>query len=207
MAPVTPNPDHIRDFPDAAAFERWLRTNHDKADEIWLKIHKKESGLPTVTYAEALDIALCWGWIDGQKKTFDEMSFLQRFCPRRPKSIWSQRNIGHVERLTKAGRMTAFGQTQVDAAKADGRWKAAYAAGRDMQVPDDLKAAIAANPKAQKTFETLNRQNLFSLAFRVGNLKTPEGRAKKIAGFVEMLARGETIYPNGKAAKGTSDKP
>jgi len=207
MAPVTPNPDHIRDFPDAAAFERWLRTNHDKADEIWLKIHKKESGLPTVTYAEALDIALCWGWIDGQKKTFDEMSFLQRFCPRRPKSIWSQRNIGHIERLTKAGRMTAFGQTQVDAAKADGRWKAAYAAGRDMQVPDDLKAAIAANPKAQKTFETLNRQNLFSLAFRVGNLKTPEGRAKKIAGFVEMLARGETIYPNGKAAKGMSDKP
>ena len=207
MAPVTPNPDHIRDFPDAATFERWLRTNHDKADEIWLKIHKKESGLPTVTYAEALDIALCWGWIDGQKKTFDETSFLQRFCPRRPKSIWSQRNIGHVERLTKAGRMTAFGQTQVDAAKADGRWKAAYAAGRDMQVPDDLKAAIAANPKAQKTFETLNRQNLFSLAFRVGNLKTPEGRAKKIAGFVEMLARGETIYPNGKAAKGTSDKP
>ena len=207
MAPVTPNPDHIRDFLDAAAFERWLRTNHDKADEIWLKIHKKESGLPTVTYAEALDIALCWGWIDGQKKTFDEMSFLQRFCPRRPKSIWSQRNIGHIERLTKAGRMTAFGQTQVDAAKADGRWKAAYAAGRDMQVPDDLKAAIAANPKAQKTFETLNRQNLFSLAFRVGNLKTPEGRAKKIAGFVEMLARGETIYPNGKAAKGMSDKP
>jgi len=201
MAPVVPNPDHIRDFPDMAAFERWLKVNHDKASEIWLKIHKKDSGLPTVTYAEALDVALCWGWIDGQKKSFDESSFLQRFCPRGPKSIWSQRNIGHIERLTKAGRMTAHGQAHVDSAKADGRWQAAYAAGRDMQVPDDLKAAIAANPKAQQTFETLNRQNLFALAFRVGNLRTPEGRAKKIAGFVEMLAKGETIYPNGRGAK------
>jgi len=201
MAPVTPNPDHIRDFPDAVAFERWLKSNHDKASEIWLKIHKKESGLLTVTYAEALDIALCWGWIDGQKKSFDENSFLQRFCPRQAKSIWSQRNIGHIDRLTKAGRMTPHGQMQVDAAKADGRWQAAYAAGRDMQVPDDLKAAIAANKAAQKTFETLNRQNLFALAFRVGNLRTPAGRAKKIAGFVDMLARGETIHPNGKGAK------
>ncbi|MEO8882096.1 MAG: YdeI/OmpD-associated family protein, partial [Devosia sp.] len=126
---------------------------------------------------------------------------LQRFSPRGRKSLWSQRNIGHIERLTKAGKMTPHGQAHVDSAKADGRWQAAYAAGRDMQVPDDLKAAIAANPQAQKTFETLNRQNLFSLAFRVGNLRTPEGRARKIAGFVEMLARGETIYPNGNGGK------
>lgn len=201
MAPVTPNPDHIRAFPDVAQFETWLRANHDKSGEIWLKIHKKDSGLPTVTYAEALDVALCWGWIDGHKKSFDQNSFLQRFSPRGLKSIWSQRNIGHIERLTKAGRMTAHGQAQVDAAKADGRWQAAYAAGRDMQVPDDLLAAIAANAKAQKTFETLNRQNLFALAFRTGNMRTPAGRAKKIAGFVEMLGRGETIYPNGKGAK------
>jgi len=198
MAPVTPKPDNIRDFADASQFEAWLKAHHDKADELWLKIHKKDSGRPTVTYAEALDIALCWGWIDGHKKSFDSESFLQRFSPRKSRSIWSQRNIGHIERLTAAGRMTPHGQAQVDAAKADGRWQAAYASGRDMVAPDDLLAAIAKNPAAQKTFETLNRQNQFALAFRTGNMKTPAGRAKKIAGFVDMLARGETIYPNGK---------
>ena len=199
MAPVTPNPDNIRDFPDAGQFEVWLAAHHDKAGELWLKIHKKESGRPTVTYAEALDVALCWGWIDGQKKSFDTDSFLQRFTPRQRKSIWSQRNITHIERLTAAGRIRPQGQAQVDAAKADGRWQAAYAAGRDMVVPDDLLAAIAKNPAAQQTFDTLNRQNLFALTFRTGNMKTPAGRAKKIYGFVEMLARGETLYPNGKA--------
>ena len=198
MAPVTPKPDNIRDFADASQFEAWLQAHHDKADELWLKIHKKDSGRPTVTYAEALDIALCWGWIDGHKKSFDSESFLQRFSPRKSRSIWSQRNIGHIDRLTAAGRMTPHGQAQVDAAKADGRWQAAYASGRDMVAPDDLLAAIAKNPAAQKTFETLNRQNQFALAFRTGNMKTPAGRAKKIAGFVDMLARGETIYPNGK---------
>jgi len=201
MAAVVPNPAHVMAFADASAFEQWVRKHHDTADEIWLKIHKKESGLPTVTYAEALDVALCWGWIDGQKKSYDASSFLQRFCPRAAKSIWSQRNIAHTERLTKAGRMTPQGQAQVDAAKADGRWQRAYAAGRQMTIPDDLAAAIAANPKAQATFETLNRQNQFALAFRTHNMKTPAGRAKKIAGFVEMLARGETIHPNGAGAR------
>jgi uncharacterized protein YdeI (YjbR/CyaY-like superfamily) len=201
MASVTPNPAAIRDFPDAKSFEAWLAAHHDTAPELWLKLHKRESGLPSVTYAEALDIALCWGWIDGQKKSFDDRSFLQRFTRRGAKSIWSQRNIAHVERLTAAGRMTMHGQQQVDAAKADGRWQRAYAAGRDMEVPPDLLAAISENPAAQKTFETLNRQNRFALAFRTGNLKTPAGRAKKIEGFVQMLARGETIHPNGKGAK------
>jgi uncharacterized protein YdeI (YjbR/CyaY-like superfamily) len=201
MAAITPDPESIRAFADAEAFARWLAGHHDVVGQIWLKLHRKQSGLPTVSYAEALDIALCWGWIDGQKKPFDESSFLQRFTPRGAKSIWSVRNQGHVERLVAAGRMTPHGQAQVDAAKADGRWQRAYAAGRDMQVPDDLLAAIAADPKAQQTFETLNRQNLFALAFRIGNLKTPAGRAKKIAGFVEMLARGETIHPNGRAEK------
>jgi uncharacterized protein YdeI (YjbR/CyaY-like superfamily) len=198
MAPIVPNPDRIRDFPDAPALEAWLRQHHDKAPELWLKIHKKDSGRPTVTYAEALDVALCWGWIDGQKKPFDAHSFLQRFTPRKPKSIWSQRNIAHVDRLTQAGRMTPHGQAHVDAARADGRWQAAYASGRAMEVPPDLVAAIAANPEAQRTFDGLNRQNRFALAFRIGNIKTPAGRAKKIAGFVEMLARGETLHPNGK---------
>jgi uncharacterized protein YdeI (YjbR/CyaY-like superfamily) len=199
MAPVIPNPEAIREFADAAGFERWLAASHATTDEIWLKLHKRASGRPTVTYAEALDIALCWGWIDGQKQAFDGDSFLQRFTPRGPRSIWSQRNIANVERLGAAGRLQPSGQAAIDAAQADGRWQRAYAAGRDMQVPPDLLAAIAANPAAQATFATLNRQNQFALAFRTGNLKTPAGRAKKIAGFVDMLARGETLHPNGKA--------
>ncbi|MGN6101548.1 MAG: YdeI/OmpD-associated family protein [Devosia sp.] len=207
MPTVQPHPDRILSFPDAPSFERWLAANHASAPELWLKLHKKGSGLPSVTYAEALDVALCWGWIDGQKKPFDETSFLQRFTPRGPRSIWSQRNIAHVERLTAQGRMTPFGQAQVDAARADGRWERAYAAGRDMQVPDDLLAAIAANPAAQATFETLNRQNLFALAFRVNNLKTAAGRARKIAEFVDMLARGETLHPNGRAAARQKGEP
>jgi uncharacterized protein YdeI (YjbR/CyaY-like superfamily) len=201
MALVVPNPDHIGSFPDAAAFERWLAANHGTAPEIWLKLYKKASGVPTVSYAEAVDIALCWGWIDGQKKPFDATAFLQRFCQRGGKSIWSQRNIAHVERLTAAGRMQPPGLAQVEAARADGRWRRAYAAGRDMQMPPDLLAAIAENPEAQKTFATLNRQNLFALAFRLGNLKTPAGRARKIAGFVDMLARGESLHPNGKGVR------
>jgi len=199
MAPVIPNPGAIREFADAAGFERWLAENHATSTELWLKLHKRDSGRPTVTYAEALDIALCWGWIDGQKKSFDAASFLQRFTPRGPRSIWSQRNIANVERLGAAGRLQPRGQAEIDAARADGRWQRAYAAGRDMQMPSDLLAAIAANPAAQATFATLNRQNQFALAFRIGNIKTPAGRAKKIAGFVDMLARGETIHPNGKA--------
>jgi len=151
-----------------------------------------------VTYAQALDVALCWGWIDGIRKSLDERSFLQRFSPRTPKSIWSQVNRDHVARLIAAGRMTSHGQRQVDAAKADGRWEAAYAPMRSVTVPDDLRAAIEANPRARKTFATLGRQNLFSLAFRTNNMKTPAGRAKKIADLVAMLARGETIVPEKK---------
>jgi uncharacterized protein YdeI (YjbR/CyaY-like superfamily) len=198
MAPVIPNPRTIRSFPTAAAFETWLAANHDRATEVWLKVHKKDSGLRTVTCAEALDVALCWGWIDGLRKPFDERSFLQRYSPRRTKSIWSQINRNHVARLTKAGRMTLHGQRHVDAAKADGRWAAAYAPMRtatEANIPRDLRAAIAANPRARRTFRTLNRQNLFALTFRTNNMKTPAGRAKKIAALVAMLARGETITP------------
>jgi len=188
----------MRSFGDAGAFEAWLATHHDRETELWLKIHKKDSGLQSVNYAQALDVALCWGWIDGLKKSFDEKSFLQRFTPRRPKSIWSQVNRGHVARLTKAGRMTAHGQKQIDAAKADGRWAAAYAPIRDVSagsLPADLRKAINANPKAAKTFKTLGKMNLFALAFRTNNMKTPAGRAKKIAALVEMLAQGKTIVP------------
>ena len=201
MAPIVPDPKKIRSFRTEAAFEAWLARNQARETEIWLKIHKKDSGLPTVTWAQALDVALCWGWIDGIRKAFDGRSFLQRFTPRRAKSVWSQINRDHIARLTKAGRMTPHGQRQVDAAKADGRWDAAYAPIRlatEATIPADLRAAIEANPRARKTFRTLGRQNLFALAFRTNNMKTPAGRSRKIAALVAMLARGETIVPEGR---------
>jgi uncharacterized protein YdeI (YjbR/CyaY-like superfamily) len=198
MAPVVPNPKKIRAFKSKAAFEAWLRANHARETEIWLRFYKKGTGRPTVTNAEALDVALCWGWIDGIRKACDEESYLQRYTPRRARSIWSQINRGHAGRLTAAGRMRPPGQRQVDAAKADGRWDAAYApirAATQASIPDDLRAAIEANPRARKTCQTLGRLNLFALAFRTNNMKTPAGRARKVASLVAMLARGETIVP------------
>ncbi len=205
MAPVVPDPKKIKAFRNEAAFEAWLSKNHNKQTELWLKIHKKASGLPTVTYAQALDVALCWGWIDGLKKSFDESSFIQRFTPRTAKSPWSQINRGHVARLTKAGRMTPHGQRYIDAAKADGRWDAAYAPIRSItreSMPADLLKAIAENPRARATFARLGRQNLFALTYRTNNMKTPEGRARKIATLVAMLARGETIVPEPQRRSG-----
>ena len=198
MAPVIPDPKKIRSFRDGAAFEKWLRAHHDRESELWLKIYKKASGVPTVTYAQALDVALCWGWIDGLKKAFDDKAFIQRFSPRRPKSVWSQINRDHIARLVAAGRMTPHGQRHVDSAKADGRWDAAYAPIRSAttaMIPEDLRAAIDANPRARQTFATLGRQNLFALAFRTNQMKTPAGRARKIAALVAMLARKKTIIP------------
>lgn len=193
MAPVIPDPKKIKSFRSAEAFEKWLSANHARETELWLKIHKKDSGLPTVTYAEALDAALCWGWIDGLKKSFDKRSFLQRFTPRKPKSVWSQVNRNHIARLTKAGRMTPHGQKHVDAAKADGRWEAAYAPIRTAtpeMIPDDLRAAIQASPRARKAFKGLNRQKLFALAFRTNSMKTAEGRKRKIKELVKLLETG-----------------
>jgi uncharacterized protein YdeI (YjbR/CyaY-like superfamily) len=198
MAPIIPNPQKIKSFRTEAAFEAWLAANHARETEVWLKIHKKDSGLATVSSAAALDVVLCWGWIDGIRKAFDDRSFLQRFSPRTARSVWSQINRDHVARLTAAGRMTPHGQRQVDAARADGRWDAAYAPIRSTTratVPDDLRAAIEASPRARKTFHTLGRQNLFALAFRTNNMKTPAGRARKIEALVAMLERGETIVP------------
>ena len=208
VAPMIPDPARVRSFPDGKAFEAWMRTHHDREPEIWLTIHKKGSGLPTVTLAEALDVALCWGWIDGIRKSLNAESYLQRYTPRRPRSLWSQINREHVARLTAAGRMTPHGQRQVDAARADGRWDAAYAPIREASeasIPADLRAAIDANPKARKTFATLRRINLFALAFRTNAMKTPAGRARKIAALVDMLARSETIVrepPAREANKG-----
>ncbi|KYG10511.1 hypothetical protein BE21_11585 [Sorangium cellulosum] len=198
MASITPDKKKIKSFPTEAELEAWMAANHAQETELWLRIYKKGSGVPTVTQAQALDVALCWGWIDGIRKSLDESSFLQRYTPRKSRSVWSQINRDHVARLTAAGRMTPHGQRQVDAAKADGRWDAAYAPMRsatEATLPDDLRAAIEANPRAREALQTLGRQNLFALAFRMSNMKTPAGRAKKVADLVAMLARGETIVP------------
>ena len=187
-----------KSFATPRALESWLRANHAKAPELWIKIHKKESGLRSVTPAEAVDVMLCWGWIDGLRRGFDDRSFLQRYTPRRARSIWSQVNREHVARLRRAGRMTPHGQAQVDAAKRDGRWARAYAPIRKSSadsLPPDLLKAIRANAKARQTFKGLSRMNLFALAFRTHHMKTPAGRARKIATLVAMLARGETIVP------------
>ena len=204
MAAVVPNPRRIKAFRTDAAFESWLRRNHNREPEVWLKIYKKASGVPTVTAAQALDVVLCWGWIDGIRKGLDERAFLQRYTPRTPRSVWSQINRSHVARLTDAGRMTPHGQRQVDAAKADGRWAAAYAPMRSATIdtiPADLRRAIDDNAEAQRTFRTLGRMNLFALGYRTNRMKTSKGRAKKIADLVAMLARGETIVPEPRSRR------
>jgi uncharacterized protein YdeI (YjbR/CyaY-like superfamily) len=198
MAPVHVDPDRVHEFVDAEAFYAWLSKNHDKAPEAWIKIHKVGSGLASINAKQAIDVVLCWGWIDGVKKSFDDKSFFQRYTPRGKKSIWSQINVDNVARLTREGRMTPHGQREIDAAKADGRWARAYGGSQDMKIPQALQAAIDANPKAKAMLATLSAQNRFALAFRVHNLKTEAGKQKRIAAFVEMLERGETIHPQGK---------
>ncbi len=198
MAPVVVDPEKIRPFKDAESFYKWLAKNHDKADEIWIKIHKVDSGLKSITPKEAIDAVLCWGWIDGQRKGFDDLSFLQRYSPRSKKGTWSQINVDNVVRLVKEGRMTAHGLKHVEAAKADGRWDRAYKGSKDMKIPTDLQRAIDAEPKAKAMLVKLSAQNRFALAFRTHNMKTEAGRKKKIETFVAMLKRGETIYPQSK---------
>jgi len=198
MAPIKVDPAKVREFPDADSFYRWLAEHHDKQDEVWIKIRKVKSGLTSITPTEAIDVVLCWGWIDGTRKGLDATSFLQRYSPRGRKSIWSQINVDNVARLIAEGRMTEHGLKQVDAAKADGRWDRAYASGRDLKIPDDLQAAIDAEPKAREMLGRLSQQNRFAIAFRMHHVKTEAGRKKKIATFVEMLKHGETIYPQGK---------
>lgn len=198
MPPVKVDPNKVRTFKDAASFYTWLGKNHDKDEEVWIKIHKVDSGLTSITAKEAIDVVLCWGWIDGLRKGFDDKSFLQRYSPRKKTSVWSQINVANVARLIEEGRMTAHGLAHVDAAKADGRWARAYKSGKDMKIPADLQAAIDAAPKAKAMLGKLSEQNRFALAFRTHNMKTPAGRKKKIETFVAMLKRGETIYPQRK---------
>jgi uncharacterized protein YdeI (YjbR/CyaY-like superfamily) len=198
MAAVNVDMSRVHEFVDAASFERWLAQHHASEPEVWIKLHKVGSGQPSITAQEAIDVALCWGWIDAIRKSFDERSFLQRYTLRGKRSVWSQVNVGNVARLIAAGRMTAHGLAHVEAAQADGRWARAYAAGNAFPVPDDLQAAIDAEPQARAMLATLSAQNRFALAFRVHNMKTDAGRRRKIESFVAMLKRGETIYPQGR---------
>jgi uncharacterized protein YdeI (YjbR/CyaY-like superfamily) len=197
--PITVNPDHVREFADSNAFYRWLGEHHDREDEVWIKIHKVASGLPSITPKEAIDVVLCWGWIDAVRKSFDGTSYLQRYTPRTKKSIWSQINVDNVARLIAEGRMTEHGLKEVEAAKADGRWARAYGGSKDMAIPNDLQTAIDAEPKAKEMLGKLSAQNRFALAFRTHNMKTEAGRKKKIADLVEMLKRGETPHPQRKS--------
>ena len=199
MAPIIVDPAKVQAFRDASALDKCYRKNHASADEVWIKIHKKDSGLPSVTNAECLDAALSWGWIDSTRKSFDDKSYLQKYAPRTKTSTWSKINIGHIERLRKEGRMQPAGEAEVKRAQDDGRWAKAYGGFKGDDFPPDLLAAIEAEPKAKKMFATLNAQNRFALAFRTHKMKTEAGRHRKIAEFVDMLKRGETIWPNGKA--------
>jgi uncharacterized protein YdeI (YjbR/CyaY-like superfamily) len=182
-------------FESPAAWEAWLEEHHAASEGLWLKISKKDSGIESVSYAEALDVALCYGWIDGQKGRFDEKFWLQRFTPRRPRSKWSKVNREKVAGLIKSGRMKPAGLREVEKAKSDGRWDAAYEAQSKATVPDDLRLALDANPKAAGFFETLNRANRYAILYRVGEAKRPQTRARRIEKFVAMLAEGEKIYP------------
>ena len=197
MAQVKINPGKVRAFKDAESFYAWLGKHHDKEDEIWIKIHKVDSGFKSITPKEAIDVVLCWGWIDGIRKAFDDKSYLQRYTPRTKKSIWSQINVDNVARLVREGRMTEHGLKQAEEAKSDGRWARAYNS-KDMKIPDDLQAAIDAEPKAKAMLAKLSAQNRFALAFRTHNMKTEAGRKKKIEALVAMLKRGETIHPQSK---------
>jgi uncharacterized protein YdeI (YjbR/CyaY-like superfamily) len=182
-------------LPDAHAWRQWLGDHHADATGIWLVLHKKGGAVTELTYEQALQEALCFGWIDGQVAKRDEGSYLQRFTPRRSKSPWSKSNVDRIAVLLAEGRMTPAGQSAVDAAKADGRWERAYAGAATAQVPADLAAAIAAVPGAASMFAALDAANRYALIYRVNEAKREETRSRRIEKFVAMLARGETIHP------------
>jgi len=186
---------------DGPAWRAWLHAHHGASAGVWLVLAKKGTTEPTrLGYGEALDEALCHGWIDGQVRRLDKRTYRQRFTPRRARSSWSKRNVGIVERLTSEGRMRPAGLAAVEQAKADGRWEAAYAGPATIETPSDLQAALTAEPAAQAMFETLTSQNRYAVLFRIDAAKRPETRTRRIGQFVEMLARGETVYPQKKRA-------
>ena len=181
-------------FASQSKWADWLAKQHDKSAGVWLKLAKKDSGIPSVTYAEALDIALCYGWIDGQKKSFDEKYFLQKFTPRGPKSIWSKINTEKVERLIASRQMKPAGLKAIETAKADGRWEQAYNSQKNISMPKDFQSALDKNKKAKAFFETLNSANRYAFLFRIETAKKAETRAKRIQQFVEMLEKNEKFH-------------
>ncbi|NOK60394.1 MAG: hypothetical protein GFH27_549281n212 [Chloroflexi bacterium AL-W] len=191
-----PEPDktRIRAFETAEAFGQWLQLHHASEPELWLKIFKKGSGQKTITWDEAVIEALCWGWIDSVKKSFDDQAYLQRFTPRKKGSNWSKINREHVERLIAEGRMQEPGLVHVRAAQADGRWEVAYAPASEMTIPEDFLAALEERPAARAFFETLNRQNHYAIAYRLQTAKKPETRQKRFVQFLNMLEKGEKLY-------------
>lgn len=182
-------------FEDPQALEEWLAANHATSPGFRLQIAKKDSGIQSVNYAEALDVALCYGWIDSQKEKLDDKSWLQRFTPRGPKSIWSKVNVDKVELLIANGRMKPAGLEAIEKAKQNGLWDKAYESQSNATMPEDFAAELERNEKAKAFYETLNRQNKYAILFRIHNVKKEETRKKKIAQFVEMLEKGEKIYP------------
>ena len=185
----------ILPFATREAWEEWLEAQHDRSAGVWLKIAKKATGIETVTHAEALEVALCFGWIDGQRNRLDDEWFLQRFTPRRPRSRWSQINRDKVEQLIARGAMRPAGLREVERAKADGRWDAAYASQSKIGVPPDLQQALEDSPAAKEFFKTLNSTNRYAVLYRIQDAKRPETRARRIEKFVAMLARGEKLHP------------
>ena len=183
-------------FASAAEWEEWLERNHAESDGVWIEMAKKGSGIESVRYPEVLDLALCFGWIDGRREALDERFFLQRFTPRRARSRWSRINREKAERLIEAGRMRPAGLAEVERARADGRWEAAYEGQRTADVPDDLRRELDARPKAREFFETLSSQNRYAILYRLQDAKRPETRARRLEKFVAMLEAGETIYPS-----------
>lgn len=181
-------------FKTQKEFSTWLETNHDKSDGIWIQLFKKNSGVESVTYAEAVEEALCYGWIDSLVHKHNEESYIQKFTPRRAKSMWSKTNIGHIERLTEERRMKESGLKEVERAKADGRWQQAYDSPTNMKVPEDFLKEISKNKKAKEFFETLNKSNKFAIAFQLHTAKKPETRERRIKKFIEMMERGEKLY-------------
>lgn len=185
-------------FATSGAWERWLERNHDRAPGVWLKIARRESGASSITYAEALEVALLFGWIDGQKGKLDERFWLQKLTPRGPRSPWSAVNRASALRLIDAGRMRPAGLAAVASAQADGRWERAYASPRRATVPADLQRALDAEPAALARFATLDAHNRYAILYRVQDAKKPETRARRIADYVQMLTRGETLHPTRK---------
>ena len=185
----------ILPFASQSKWADWIAKQHDKSAGVWLKLAKKDSGISSVTYTEALEVALCYGWIDGQKNSFDEKYFLQKFTPRRPKSIWSKINVEKVERLIASGQMKPAGLKAIEAAKADGRWEQAYASQKNISVPEDFQSALDRNKKAKSFFETLNSANRYSFLFRIETAKKAETRARRIQELVEMLEKNEKFHP------------